>query len=101
MEGDGQMGKGEREQGERQKEEKNRQTTFRQVQSLQCCGEVFFQRRDGLHSPFGASFPRPKPLSTKKNTKMCLTFVKKHLYGPKSFGKEFCGLTFADCGEKR
>ena len=44
--------------------------------------------RNGIHGRVA----RRKPLLTKKNTKARLTFAKKHLDHPKTFGIRFCGL---------
>ena len=44
--------------------------------------------RNGIHGRVA----RQKPLLTKKNTKARLTFAKKHLDHPKTFGIRFCGL---------
>ncbi|KAK3538352.1 hypothetical protein QTP70_035208 [Hemibagrus guttatus] len=37
--------------------------------------------------------PRQKPLLSKKNIKALLSFARKHLDDPKTFGKILCGLT--------
>ncbi len=44
--------------------------------------------KNGIHG----RVPRQEPLLTKKNTKAHLTFAKKNLIIPKTFGQIFCGL---------
>ncbi len=48
-------------------------------------------KRLGKNSIHGR-VPRQKPLLTKNNTKARLTFAKKYLDYPKTFGQIFCGL---------
>ncbi|KAK3552772.1 hypothetical protein QTP86_022461 [Hemibagrus guttatus] len=45
--------------------------------------------KNGLHG----RVPRRKPLLSKKNIKARLSFARKHLDDPKTFGKILCGLT--------